>query len=78
VSSQAAGHLTLVPDLIAQLRAQGAPEVLVVVGGVIPPQDYPLLQQAGAACVFGPGTPILDAAAAMLDRLEGRAGTTRP
>ncbi|MGY6500663.1 MAG: methylmalonyl-CoA mutase [Acidimicrobiales bacterium] len=62
VSSQAAGHKTLVPQLIDELAALGAANVLVVCGGVIPPQDYELLRQAGVAAVFGPGTNIPEAA----------------
>ena len=56
VSSQAAGHKTLVPELVEALRAQGAPEIAVVVGGIIPPQDYAFLREHGVAAVFGPGT----------------------
>jgi methylmalonyl-CoA mutase len=58
VSSQAAGHKTLVPELIKELEALGAGDKLVVCGGVIPPMDYPFLQDAGVACIFGPGTRI--------------------
>ena len=58
VSSQAAGHLTLVPQLIDELRAAGAEDVVVVCGGVIPPQDYDALHAAGVAAIFGPGTNI--------------------
>ena len=58
VSSQAAGHKTLVPQLIDELKAQGADDVLVVCGGVIPPQDYEFLKGIGVAAVFGPGTNI--------------------
>ncbi|SME89566.1 methylmalonyl-CoA mutase [Pseudobacteriovorax antillogorgiicola] len=58
VSSQAAGHLTLVPELIASLKKQGAGDIRVVVGGIIPEQDYQQLFDDGAAEVFGPGTPI--------------------
>jgi methylmalonyl-CoA mutase len=72
VSSQAAGHKTLVPELIAQLRKQGADDILVVVGGVIPSQDYDELREAGVAAVFGPGTHIPDAAARIVDLLEHR------
>jgi methylmalonyl-CoA mutase len=70
VSSQAAGHKTLVPELIAQLRKQGAEDVVVVVGGVIPAQDYGDLRDAGVAAIFGPGTNIPKAAAEVLDLLE--------
>ena len=58
VSSQAAGHKTLVPALLKALKAQGAGEILVVCGGVIPPQDYAFLQEAGVAAIYGPGTNI--------------------
>jgi methylmalonyl-CoA mutase len=71
-SSLAAGHLTLVPALRAALTAMGRPDILVVVGGVIPQGDYPALMQAGAAAIFGPGTVIADAAGALLDELEAR------
>ena len=70
VSSQAAGHKTLVPELLAQLRKQGGDEILVVCGGVIPPQDYEFLQDAGVAAVFGPGTNIPEAAADVLALLR--------
>ncbi len=69
VSSQAAGHKTLVPALIEELRGAGADDVIVVCGGVIPPQDYDFLRDAGVAAVFGPGTNILDAAGRVLDLL---------
>jgi methylmalonyl-CoA mutase len=72
VSSQAAGHKTLVPELIAQLRKKGADDILVVVGGVIPAQDYAALHDAGVAAVFGPGTNIPAAAAEILELLERR------
>jgi methylmalonyl-CoA mutase len=71
-SSLAAGHLTLVPALRAALAALGRPDILVVVGGVIPPDDYAALHAAGAAAIFGPGTVISEAAGALLDRLEAR------
>ena len=70
VSSLAAGHLTLVPALKQALAARGRDDILVVVGGVIPPQDYPALYAAGAAAIFGPGTVIAEAAILLLDRLE--------
>jgi len=69
-SSLAAGHLTLVPALRAALAALGRPDILVVVGGVVPPDDYPALRAAGAVEIFGPGTVIAEAAGSLLDRLE--------
>ncbi len=71
VSSLAAGHKTLVPQLIAELRALGREDILVVVGGVIPPQDYDFLYQAGAVGVYGPGTVIPVCAQKILDILNG-------
>jgi methylmalonyl-CoA mutase len=71
VSSLAAGHKTLVPQLIAELRKLGRDDILVVVGGVIPPQDYEFLYHAGAAGVYGPGTVIPVAAQKILDILSG-------
>ena len=62
VSSLAAGHLTLVPALRRALDELGGPDIFVVVGGVIPPQDWDDLRHAGAAAIFGPGTVIADAA----------------
>ncbi len=70
VSSLAAGHLTLVPALRAALATLGRPDILVVVGGVIPPDDYQAVREAGAVEIFGPGTVIADAAVRLLDRLE--------
>jgi methylmalonyl-CoA mutase len=69
VSSLAAGHLTLVPALKGELSALGRSDILVVVGGVIPAQDYDALYQAGAAAIFGPGTIIGDAALELLNTL---------
>jgi methylmalonyl-CoA mutase len=66
VSSQAAGHKTLVPALIDALKAEGANDILVVVGGVVPPQDYAFLQKAGVAAIYGPGTNIPLAASEVL------------
>ena len=71
ISTLAGGHKTLVPQLIAELKRQGADDVLVVAGGVIPPQDHAALAAAGCALIFGPGTPITDAAQRLLDRLLG-------
>ena len=72
VSSQAAGHKTLVPQLIEELAKQGGSEVLVVVGGVIPAQDYDFLKKAGVAALYGPGTNIPAAAAEILSILRQR------
>ncbi|GHF33213.1 methylmalonyl-CoA mutase [Deinococcus metalli] len=72
VSSQAAGHKTLVPQLVQALREEDAGDILVVVGGVIPPQDYAALRDAGAAGIFGPGTPILHSAREVLRLLRER------
>ncbi|WP_461519359.1 methylmalonyl-CoA mutase [Porticoccus sp.] len=70
VSSQAAGHKTLVPQLIAALKKEGADDIKVVCGGVIPPQDYQALYDAGVAAVYGPGTNIPKAAAEVLALLS--------
>jgi methylmalonyl-CoA mutase len=72
VSSQAAGHKTLVPQLMDELRALGGEDVVVVVGGVIPPQDYDMLRSAGVAAIFGPGTNITAAAGDVLRILADR------
>jgi methylmalonyl-CoA mutase len=69
-SSLAAGHLTNVPALRAALVALGRPDILVVVGGVVPADDHAALKAAGAVEIFGPGTVIAEAAGALLDRLE--------
>jgi methylmalonyl-CoA mutase len=74
VSSLAAGHMTLVPALRDALAALGADDVLVVVGGVIPPDDVPALREMGAAAVFPPGTVIADAAQELLRTLSQRLG----
>jgi len=73
VSSLAAGHKTLVPQLIAELKKLGREDIVVIVGGVIPPQDYDFLYQAGAAGIFGPGTVIPIAAQKILEVLNGTA-----
>ncbi|HLP68163.1 MAG TPA: cobalamin-dependent protein, partial [Rhizobium sp.] len=72
MSSLAAGHKTLAPQLIEALKAKGAEDVIVVVGGVIPRQDYDYLMDHGVAAVFGPGTNVMDAAKSVLDLAEGR------
>jgi methylmalonyl-CoA mutase len=72
ISTLAAGHKTLVPELVQALKQEGGEDILVVVGGIIPPKDYDLLQAAGAACVFGPGTPVTDSANQVLNALEKR------
>ena len=71
-SSLAAGHLTLVPALRAALDALGREDIMIAVGGVIPPQDYDALYAAGASCIFGPGTVISKAAKELLAELERR------
>ena len=72
MSSLAAGHKTLAPQLIEALKARGASDVIVVVGGVVPRQDYKYLHDHGVAAVFGPGTNVLDAAYALLDLMQGQ------
>ena len=69
VSSLAAGHKTLVPQVIEELKKLGREDIMVVVGGVIPPQDYDFLFKSGAACIFGPGTVISDSAVKMMELL---------
>jgi methylmalonyl-CoA mutase len=74
VSSLAAGHLTLVPELKKALEAEGRSDIMIVVGGVIPPEDYDTLLEMGATAVFGPGTVIADAASDLLDKLSNQLG----
>jgi methylmalonyl-CoA mutase len=71
VNSLAAGHLTLVPALRDELARQGRPDILIVVGGVIPPQDFDELRAAGAAAIFPPGTVIAESALQLLKVLSG-------
>ncbi|TNF61160.1 MAG: methylmalonyl-CoA mutase [Deltaproteobacteria bacterium] len=73
-SSLAAGHLTLVPQLKQALEDLGREDILVVVGGVIPPEDYDALHEAGAVAIFGPGTVIADAAIELLEQLDAQLG----
>ena len=74
VSSLAAGHLTLAPELRAALEAEGRGDIMIVIGGVIPPADYSALFEAGAKAVFGPGTNIPEAAADLLVKLNAALG----
>ena len=73
-SSLAAGHKTLVPELIAALKKEGGEDILVVVGGIIPPSDYAFLDQAGVVGIFGPGTPVTESANQVLNALEKKGG----
>jgi methylmalonyl-CoA mutase len=77
VSSLAAGHLTLVPEVKAELEKQGRGDIMIVVGGVVPPQDYDALRQAGAEAIFPPGTVIAEAAAELVKSLNRRLGHER-
>lgn len=70
VSSQAAGHKSLVPELVRELKERGSSDITIVCGGVIPHQDYDFLYQHGVAAIFGPGTKITDAANSVLDSVE--------
>ena len=74
ISSLAAGHLTLVPELRAALESLGRRDIMIVVGGVIPPQDFAAVMEAGASAIFPPGTVIADAAARVLEELNARLG----
>src|SRR5262249_55806678 len=78
VSSQAAGHKTLVPELVEELRRRGGEGIAVVVGGIIPPRDYEFLREKGVAAIFGPGTPVPQAAREVLRVLRARRGWARP
>ncbi|HSV01992.1 MAG TPA: methylmalonyl-CoA mutase, partial [Phenylobacterium sp.] len=73
-SSLAAGHLTLVPELKAELARLGRPDIMVVVGGVIPPEDFKALQEMGVAAIFTPGAVIPESAIVLLERLNERLG----
>ena len=77
VSSLAAAHLTLVPELKAALAKNGRDDIMIVVGGVVPPQDYEELRRAGAEAIFPPGTVIAEAAEALVKTLNGRLGHGR-
>ena len=73
-SSLAAGHLTLAPELKEELAKQGRPDIMTVIGGVIPPQDWPALEAAGVAAIFPPGTVIAEAAIDLLEKLNRQLG----
>src|SRR5882757_4423248 len=77
VSSLAAAHLTLVPELKAELAKQGRDDIMIVVGGVVPPQDYDALKKAGAEAIFPPGTVIAEAAEDLLKKLASHLGHDR-
>ncbi|HXW27177.1 MAG TPA: methylmalonyl-CoA mutase [Xanthobacteraceae bacterium] len=77
VSSLAAGHLTLVPELKAELDKQGRSDIMIVVGGVVPPQDYEAVRKAGAVAIFPPGTVIAEAAEELVRKLNRRLGHGR-
>ena len=70
ISSQAAGHKTLVPQVIDGLKAEGASDIIVICGGVIPPQDYDTLRDAGVSAIYGPGTNIVEAAREVLEKIK--------
>src|SRR6201993_3988109 len=74
VSSLAAAHLPAVPELKAALKSQGREDIMIIVGGVVPPQDYDALYQAGAEAIFPPGTVIADAAEELIHKLNARLG----
>src|SRR5581483_6312841 len=74
VSSLAAAHLTLVPELKAELARQGRDDIMIVVGGVVPPQDYDALMKSGCEAIFPPGTVIAEAAGKLLKTLNKRLG----
>ena len=76
VSSLAAAHLTLVPELRTELEKGGRSDIMIVVGGVVPPQDYDALRKAGAEAIFPPGTVIAEAAENLLKTLNRRLGHT--
>ena len=73
-SSLAAGHLTLVPALKAALAEQDRSDVMIVVGGVVPPQDYDALYESGATAIFAPGTVIAEAAIELIEKLRSELG----
>ena len=78
VSSLAAGHKALVPELVKSLAKLGRPDVLIICGGVIPPQDYDFLYKAGAVAIFGPGTKLPVAALDVIRAISGRVKPKEP
>jgi methylmalonyl-CoA mutase len=74
VSSQAAGHKTLIPQLVQELHQNEANDILVVAGGIIPPKDYDFLYQSGVKAIFGPGTPIIQSASKVLELISQKEG----
>ena len=74
VSSLAAAHLTAVPELKAALKKHGREDIMIIIGGVVPPQDYDALYAAGAEAIFPPGTVISDAAEELIRKLNARLG----
>ena len=74
VSSLAAAHLTAVPELKAALKKHGREDIMIIIGGVVPPQDYDALYAAGAEAIFPPGTVISDAAEELIHKLNARLG----
>jgi methylmalonyl-CoA mutase len=74
LSSLAAAHLTAVPELKAALKKQGREDIMIIVGGVVPPQDYDALYKAGAEAIFPPGTVISEAAEELIHKLNARLG----
>ena len=77
VSSLAAAHLTAVPELKAALKKHGREDIMIIIGGVVPPQDYDALYKAGAEAIFPPGTVISDAAEELIHKLNARLGHSR-
>jgi len=70
ISTQAAGHKSLIPAISAELKNHNATDIVIVAGGVIPPHDYEFLYQNGAHCIFGPGTKIPEAAKQVLEKIQ--------
>ena len=71
ISSLAAGHKTLIPEIIEHLKTQGRLDIIVIAGGVFPEKDYEFLRNAGVSDVFGPGTNVIDAANSVLSQVKG-------